>query len=298
MRFTFFILIFGITSTLVAQNYSDILNLNYQLVKIYPDDYDQKAFEAGLKIKLPVQLNDHKDYLIFGGRLNHFRHTTSLFPDTESRLSIAEGELAYFNKMKGTPWSYMLQVHAGVYSDFKKVDAGHWQYGGFGLGYYRPNEAICFSLGVYYHMEAFGPFVIPIGGVEWQVNERFFLYALLPYLVNAEYKISKNLFAGGEISFIAETYKISQTESNQVIDYVSDHDLGFPWTYLDFNFFADFYITKNLVVYAKPGVTYLRRLELYDEHDNPVQSKILPHGLFDLSPFLKLGLSYRFRNDG
>ena len=116
------------------------------------------------------------------------------------------------------------------------------------------------------------------------------------YLINAEYKLSNRFYAGGEINFIAETYRISKTDSNQVVDYVSDHTLEFPWSYLDINAFFDFYLTKNFVIYAKPGFTYLRRLELYDDKDNLINSKNLPHGLFDLSPFVKFGLSFRFRN--
>ncbi len=297
MRLLILVFIFGSWFSTLAQNYSDIINLNYQYLKVNPDDFDQKAFETGLKIKLPIRLNEDKDYLILGGRLNHFRHSTSLFPDTQSKLSIIEGELSYFNKLKGTPWSYMIQAHAGIYSDFINVDASHWQYGGYGLGYYRLNENICFSLGVYYHMEAFGPFVIPIGGFEWSVNDRLFIYTLFPYLINAEYKLTNRFYFGAEINFIAETYKISQTDSNKIVDYVSDHPIGFPWTYLDFNVFADFYLTKHFVIYIKPGVTYLRGLELYDENDILINSKSLPHGLFNLSPFVKVGLSYRFRNN-
>ena len=297
MRTIILILFIGSSVSLAAQNYSDIVNVNYQFLKIYPDDYDQKAFETGLKIKLPLRLNNDRDYLILGGRMNHFRHSTSLFPDTESKLSIVEGDLTYFNKIQGTPWSYMVQMHAGVYSDFIDVDGSHWQYGGYGIGYYRLNEDICFSLGIFYHMEAYGPFVIPFGGLEWSVSDRFFLYALFPYLINAEYKLADRWYAGAEISFIAETYRISKTGSNNIVHYVSDHTLDFPWSYIDVNVFLDFYITKNIVVYAKPGFTYLRRLELYDVNDNPINSKSLPHGLFDLSPFVKFGMSYRFRND-
>ncbi len=296
MRLITFIFILGSWFSAFAQNYNDVINLNYQYLKVNPDDFDQKAFETGLKIKLPIKLNDDKDYLIFGGRLNHFRHTTSLFPDTQSKLSIIEGDLSYFNKFKGTPWSYMIQGHAGVYSDFIDVDAGHWQYGGFGLAYYRLNESICFSLGVYYHMEAYGPFVIPVGGFEWAVNDRLFIYVLFPYLISAEYKLTNRFYLGAEINFIAETYKISQTDPNQIVDYVSDHPIDFPWSYLDINAFFDLYLTKNFVVFVKPGFTYLRRLELYDTNDNLINSKSLPHGLFDLSPFVKFGVSYRFRN--
>lgn len=297
MRFITTLIILCISFMGYSQNYSDIINLNYQFLKVSPDDYDQKAFETGLKFKLPIRLNNDRDYLMVGGRLNHFRHTTLLFPGEESKLSIVEGELAYFNKLKDTPWSFMLQGHAGIYSDFIKPDGDHWQYGGYGIGYYRLNKNICFSLGVFYHMESYGPFVIPIGGFEWSVNDRVFIYALFPYLINAEYKLSDHFYAGAEINFIAETYKISKTDSNQVVDYVSDHTLEFPWSYIDVNAFFDFYLTKHLVVYAKPGITYLRRLELYDENDNTVHSKSLPHGLFDLSPFVKFGLSYRFRNN-
>ena len=297
MRLIIFIIILGTYFSAFTQNYSDVINLNYLYLKVNPDDYDQKAFETGLKIKMPIQLNDDKDYLILGGRLNRFIHTTSLFPDVQSKLSIIEGDISYFNKLKGTPWSYMLQVQLGVYSDFIDVDASHWQYGGFGLGYYRLNKNICFSLGIYYHMEAFGPFVIPVGGFEWSVNDRLFIYTLFPYLINAEYKLTNRFYVGAEINFIAETYKISQTDSNSLVDYVSDHPVGFPWSYLDFNAFFDFYITNNLVVYAKPGVTYFRRLELYDKNDNPINSKSLPHGLFDLSPFVNFGVSFRFRNN-
>ena len=296
MRILTLILFLGSSFLSTAQNYNEIINVNYQFLKVNPDDFDQKALETGLKIKLPIRLNDHKDYLIFGGRLNHFRHTTSLFPGKETKLSIIEGDLAYFNKIKGTPWSYMLQGHAGVYSDFIKPDNRHWQYGGYGIGYYRLNQDICFSLGIFYHMETYGPFVIPFGGIEWAVNDRFFLYALFPYLINAEYKLTNRFYTGAEINFIAETYRISQSETNQVVDYVSDHTLDFPWSYLDINAFFDFYVTDRLVVYAKPGFTYLRRLELYDANDNLIKSKSMPHGLFDLSPFIKFGLSYRVRN--
>ena len=296
MRLTTIILFLGIGLPAFAQNYSDIVNVNYQLLKVNPGDYDQKAMETGLKIKLPIKLNNDKDYLMIGGRLNHFKHTTSLYPGEESKLSIVEGEMAYFNKLKGTPWSYMLQGHAGIYSDFISPDASHWQYGGFGIGYYRLNENICFSLGIFYHMETYGPFVIPFGGIEWSISDRMFIYALFPYLINAEYKLTDRFYAGGEINFIAETYKISKTSTNQIVDYVSDHTLDFPWSYMDFNAFFDFYLTKNFVVYAKPGFTYLRRLELYDANDNNINSKSLPHGLFDLSPFVKFGLSFRFRN--
>ena len=60
MRIILLLFILGSAVPVLSQNYSDIINLNYQWLKINPDDYDQKAFETGLKIKLPVHLNDEK----------------------------------------------------------------------------------------------------------------------------------------------------------------------------------------------------------------------------------------------
>jgi hypothetical protein len=153
-----------------------------------------------------------------------------------------------------------------------------FQYGGAALVEYQVKPYQKFKLGVYANKEFFGWFIIPLLGVDWKLNDRDYLYGVLPGFLFYEHKINTHFYSGARFRAPTTSYRLTNGEFIRLDDQ-------------QLSLFVDYYVTKNICVTLEPGYGVFRQLRtgINDDHTYIVDVD------WGDGPFIKLSAAYRIR---
>jgi len=139
----------------------------------------------------------------------------------------------------------------------------------------RPNQQ--FRAGVYVSREFFGLFVIPLLGVDWRIDERNYVFGVLPGRLTYEHKWSDRFYAGTTFRAPTNSYRLDggdfiRLDDNQV------------------SLYLDYYLTRNLCLTLEPGYGLFRRFRMGRERRHYSREVHWIDGVF-----VKLSTAYRIR---
>jgi len=134
-----------------------------------------------------------------------------------------------------------------------------------------------FRFGLYMNDEFFGLFVIPLIGADWRIDEKNYLFGLLPGRLTYEHQWSKNLFGGATFRAITNSYRLSdgqylRLDDNQV------------------SLYMDYYPARHFCITVEPGYGVLRKMRTGINNKNYLTERNWGDG-----PFIKLSAAYRIR---
>lgn len=187
--------------------------------------------------------------------------------------------LTFLHTWKDTTWTtsftYIPKVNS--YSPVHVSD-NTMQHGGAMVVSHIVNDHFKYSFGGYYNREFFGNYFLPLLGIEWKASNRLRVFGLLPNDMTADYKISKTLHTGFAYKGIATSFRYKPAST---ADYLKMEE-G------QLKLFADFYLTKTLVLNIEGGVIAARSYSL--QYKTPVEK---PDFNVRESSIFKIGLYYR-----
>jgi uncharacterized protein DUF6268 len=264
-----------------AQPYFDIANIYYQQS---PDNSLYHADENPLKTQLisaslQAAFEIKKDYVIINPFCDYYKLQFSESP--EQKLYGIGLALTYLKQWKNEKWSTAFVAIPRINSDMKKVNDNDYQMGGVLLGIYKKNENVSYKFGAYYNSEFFGPFIIPLLGIEWKASDKLSIFGVLPNQLNLEYKFNKTFYGGVEL--------VCGTNSYRYDDYyflrIDDNHL---------KIYLDTYLSKNIVFNIQAGQSVLRKYRIgHRENGSPNYTELdLNDGLL-----FRAGIAYRLRLD-
>lgn len=202
---------------------------------------NNKWITAGMQ--LPLKLRE--DYLI----ISPFFEKYSIDNEAGQNLYGVSLSLAYLKQWKNKSWKTAFAFIPRISSDFKNVSSNDYQLGGAVVATYQKKENLSYKFGAYYNSEYFGFFMLPLFGMEWEINDRLNISGILPAHVNLEYKSGKQIYTGVDLQFITNSFRLY----NDYYYRIDDNHL---------KLYADFYLTKNLVLTAEAGHSVLRKYTL------------------------------------
>jgi hypothetical protein len=296
LRFTFLIIIVTI-SAIKSQNYLNVLNIRYYYLpenttSISDDKVRQQEYR--FESAIPITLKN-KD--IIGIKIQYksfsMRNENPVYKD----LNLHTIKLPIFTylKFKNSKWSTYLEVSPKLNSDFKNINSRHFQIGATTLFLCQKNEKFSWQFGVYYNEDTYGPFFMPLLGFEWKISENSYCSVLLPAYLIFEQKISKKLYTGFEMEMTGETFRLGASQyKNSFISQLGENKLSFL---AEPRLFLDYYLTKHLVIYFKPGIRLFQKYEHYTENDEIVSNSEYVQGKLKPSFYTEAGIAYRFRFD-
>ncbi|HET9432888.1 MAG TPA: hypothetical protein VFO37_03985, partial [Chitinophagaceae bacterium] len=134
-----------------------------------------------------------------------------------------------------------------------------------------------FRFGVYVNDEFFGVFVMPLIGADWKIDEKNYLFGLLPGRLTWEHQWRKNLFGGATFRAITNSYRLSggqylRLDDNQVSIYM------------------DYYPAKRFCITLEPGYGVFRKMRTGINDKQYLTNRNWGDG-----PFIKLSTTYRIR---
>lgn len=160
----------------------------------------------------------------------------------------------------------------------------HYQAGGAILHTIEKRSGLKYKFGLYYNAEFFGPFILPLAGIDWNVNSRLNVFGVLPNSMNIEYKFSNYIRGGIALKTFTNSYRI-KNDADVFLKFQDNH----------LKIFCDLYISKNMVFSLEGGHSVLRKLRLGEkENDHIRYDSFNSHN----NRVFRAGLIYRIRLDG
>ena len=227
-----------------TQPFIDIASAYYQYSAADKPNNNNTVYTdlAGLSLNIPIKIDS--DYIVINPVYENFRMIFPLsFVDREFHVGYLP--ITWLHRWD-TKWKTAFVFIPRVSSQLDNGIAQHdMQYGGAMLTSYKRKETLKYKIGVYYNSEFFNHFVLPLIGIDWNINSKWNLFGVLPGSMNLEYKFRKSMHAGIMFRSITSSYR---TFDHSFIR-VNDNHL---------KLFLDFYLTKKQVISIEAGHSILR----------------------------------------
>jgi len=181
-----------------------------------------------------------------------------------------------FMPIHETKWT--LKVFTIVRSNGEKLFAENtFQFGGVTLASFARKPQQKFHFGVYANAEFFGLFIIPLVGCDWRIDDKNYLFGVLPGRLTYEHKWNEKFYGGVTFRAPTSSYRLS----NGKFIRLDDNQLSL---------FIDYYPAKHLCITVEPGYGVLRKIRTGINGNDYITKVNWGDG-----PFIKLSAAYRIR---
>ncbi len=143
-------------------------------------------------------------------------------------------------------------------SDFKDLNSNAFQLGFISTYSHRVNDDFLWKAGLYYNSEFFGPFFVPIFGLDWRLNEKVSIKGDLPIYAKVDYGVKEGFSAGLGYIALVSSFRLSGDDFQDA--YTSRFAIE-PYLY------ADVKVVKNIYLNGKVGYTMGRSYPVYAKDD-------------------------------
>jgi hypothetical protein len=251
-----------ITATLPAQSFLDILTIGG--VVGVPSPYQQplngKATESNLlvNLKLPIKFNEktiwYNDFTYSGFNVTNDIEVRPTEYLTAMRMHGIILQTGIVQKLNGRNGIQLLAVPRYM-SDFKGSDSKSWQLGAIALFEHRNHERLLTRYGFLYNQELFGPLLVPLFYLDWQINDKWSVTGLMPINLKVSYKVNESLTAGFSHFGFITTYRIGEEAFKT--DYIERNSI-------DEALFARWNTHGNFFIETRLGYSLSRVYEQYN----------------------------------
>lgn len=143
-------------------------------------------------------------------------------------------------------------------TDFKNVDAKHFQFGGTFIYEKVYNAKLKVGYGVLYNQETFGPNVVPLINLDWKISDKWSVSGLLPIYSKIKYKVNEKLNVGMHHFGLVTSYRLGDEAYQN--DYIERRSI-------DLGLFARYNVFGNIHVEGRYGYSFGRSYAQYDQDD-------------------------------
>ncbi|MCD4683646.1 MAG: DUF6268 family outer membrane beta-barrel protein [Bacteroidales bacterium] len=245
-------------SELYPQKTFTIAEVNYMLSPsnsyVQKDTTSDAHFISGF-VNVPIVISE-KSTLLTGIRGNVWKVSYSpeqVWHETYYSLGLTLGYNHKFNEKK----SFLFILLPRLNSDYKNINSNALQLGFFTTYSKRSSEKFLWKVGMYFNMEFFGPFVVPLFGLNWDVAPKLNITGDLPIYAKIRYKIHDNFSTGVGYIALVSSYRL-RGEFNDA--YTSRYAIE-PYAFAEVKFLKQVYFT------GKFGYTMGRKYPVYAKDD-------------------------------
>jgi len=257
---TLSLLVFAVSLHAQERGTRDIISLSgrYALPQEYKDTYEGKAAETGMLNSLLVAFK-LAPQTRFALSVNHFYFHVEdeaempygiASPININGIIVRTGLVQNFNN----GGEMRLFVVPRLMSDFQNLDGNSMQWGALASYQNDLNSDLNLGFGAMFNMELFGPYLVPIFLLDWQVSERWYLEGMIPVTFKAHYRLNEGLDVGFNHFGLITSYYLGDEE--YAGDYMERQSI-------DLSLFARQRIYKNFFVEGMVGRTFGRGYRQY-----------------------------------
>lgn len=274
------ILLLLFAQSVVAQPLIDIASLNYSYHRPLKFTNNESATLQYTNAFLTLPIRSGNNIFIINPSFDRFdfkfRQQSKLYMNGQIALT-------WQHQWKDKRFKTALVVIPKSISESKywlKKDS--YQIGGAILQTYQRSEQLSYKLGLYCNSEFFGPYFLPLLGIDYRITPRWNLWGILPSSLNGEYKAIIN-----KLHFIIslKTMTLSYRKDDSYYLRTNDNLIRIA---------ADFYVNKQNVLFLETGHSVFRKFVLGTKNHNiDTQSTLSVQN----SWMVRVGYAYRVRLD-
>ncbi|NNF01735.1 MAG: hypothetical protein HKN22_03550 [Bacteroidia bacterium] len=269
---------FCLPSFLSAQPYIDILSAHYvnsPQSGLFRQNETAVSFDRiGINASAPIKIKSH--YLIFYPGYEEQK----LQYESQSSSTVQSFYLptAFVFQWKDQSWktaiTYIARVNGNLNgsSDYSK----YFQNGAAILFINKKSDDLKLKYGAYINDEFFGIFVLPLFGLDWNINDKWQIFGTLPREMFLNRVLSNKSNAGLVFKARTNSYKISKEKTDGYFD-IRENQL---------KLFANTKLYSDITLFAEAGHTFFRRTSFTD--DTGEQFKDVNDALI-----FRVGIAYR-----
>ena len=259
--YTFFLLLLFVSFSSFGQETLDVLTLcgRYGFPQSYDSIYKSKANEYGAMAALvaPIKMNEKS---IWYNSLNYFYFHVENDEDTPPEIMnpidvhgiiLRTGLYQKFSKDR----AIQIFFAPRLMTDFNNINADHFQMGGLVLYEKKFREGLKMGFGAMYNQEFFGPNLVPLVNVDWQISERWSVTGLFPIYGKVKYKVNERFSTGWSHFGLITTYRLGDPAYEG--DYIERKSI-------DESLFARYQLFGNIYLEGRFGYALGRSYAQYE----------------------------------
>ena len=263
MRYAFHIaalLLLGISLQAQDRGTADIISLSgrYALPSEYKELYDGTAKEIGALNGLTygTKVAPNTKFVI---NVNHFYFNVKDEPEMPAGIASpihVHGIILRtgIQQTLGNGGMIQMLIAPRLMSDFQNLDGNSFQMGAL-LSYQNDlNEHLNLGFGAMYNQEFFGPYLVPIFLLDWQVSDRWYIKGMVPVTLKVHYRVNEGLDVGFNHFGLITTYWLGDEE--YAGDYMERQSI-------DLSLFARQRLFGNFFIEAMAGRSFGRGYKQY-----------------------------------
>lgn len=275
-RWIFMIAAFLFTAQIAAQPFVDPFQVRYMNAYSTGEGKDRPFDHLWAGSDLPIKLNKKNMYLLLSPYYELWRiqpvDNEETYPDVHS-IAFPVGLIVPISQSK---FSFTVMPTVRVNGE-KPFGENTFQYGGATLVTFTRKPLQSFRLGVYANKEFFGWFIVPLLGVDWRLNEKNYLFGIMPGRLTYEHEWSETLYGGA--TFRAPTSSFRLTDGQYLR--LDDQQLSL---------YLDYYAARHICFTLEGGYGIFRKIRTGLNNRDHITDLKWGNG-----PFIKLSGSYRIR---
>lgn len=231
---------------------------------------------AGTDVPVKIKKLNENSFLLISPYYEQWNldsaETEHIYPKVQS-IALPVGLILPFNTSK---WSLTV-IPVARWNGEQLFAENTFQFGGATFASYARKPDQKFRIGVYANAEFFGLFIIPLLGCDWRIDEKNYLFGVLPGRLTYEHQWNTKFYWGATFRAPTSSYRLSDGSFIRI----DDNQLSL---------YADYYPAKHLCVTLEAGYGILRKIRTGVD-TKEYTSKIN----WGDGPFIKCSASYRIR---
>ena len=241
-----------------SQQTFTIASVNYMLSP--SNTYSEEGLKSNIQylsgfINAPIALGEKSTILAgFRGNMWTVKYSPEqLWPENYYSSGLTLGYNHRFDEKK----SFLFILLPKLNSDFRNINSNALQLGFFTTYSKRSSEKFLWKVGIYFNTEFFGPFVVPLFGLNWDVSPKLSITGDLPIYAKIKYSLNNNFSTGAGYIALVSSYRLTG-EFNDA--YTSRYAIE-PYV------FAEVKFLKHIYFNGKLGYTMGRKYPVYAKDD-------------------------------
>lgn len=224
---------------------------------------------------LPIKLKD-RTYQLLSPYFESWNIDSADKSNVLPTVRSAAFPMGFLFPMHGSRWS--MNIMPIIRTNGEKLFAQKtWQIGGVVFASYEKAPGKKIRFGAYMNSDFFGFFFMPLLGADWRIDDKNYIFGLLPGRLTWEHKLNKRLYWGSTFRAITNSYRL---QNGQYVR-IDDNQISL---------YLDAYVAKHICLTLEPGYGIMRKLRTGLEGKNYLTNRNWGDG-----PFIKLSASYRIR---
>lgn len=242
----------------IAQQTFTFAEINYMLSSnnsyLQKDTTSNAQFYSGF-VTAPIVINEKSTFLA-GIRGNSWKvkYSPELdWPESYYSFGLSLGYNHKFTENK----SFLFILLPRLNSDYRYINSNALQLALFTTYSKRSSEKFLWKVGMYFSTEFFGPFIVPLFGLNWDISSKLNITGDLPIYAKIRYKVGNGFSAGLGYIALVSSYRFTA----EVEEYYTSRYAIEPYA------FAEVKFLKQLYLNAKFGYTMGRKYPVYEKDD-------------------------------